>query len=39
MSGWQNTDDAYYFTAFDTEAFITSAMRDQYGWCIRPVTK
>ena len=39
MSGWQNTDEAYYFTAFNTEAFITSAMRNQYGWCIRPVTK
>ena len=39
MRGWQNVDDAYYFTATSTDVFIVSKIRYQQGWCIRPVMK
>ena len=38
MEGWQNVDDAYYFTAFKEDAYISSKIRYQYGFSIRPVT-
>ena len=39
MPGWQNSENAYYFNASDSEAFINSALRQQQGLCIRPVMR
>ena len=39
MRGWQNAEDAYYFTATSTDVFIRSKIRYHQGWCIRPVMK
>ena len=39
MRGWQNADDAYYFTATNTDVYIISKIRYYQGWCIRPVIK
>ena len=38
MEGWQNVDYAYCFTAFNEDAYISSKIRYQYGYSIRPVT-
>ena len=39
MEGWQNADNAYYFTAFKEDASIKSQIRYQYGYSIRPITR
>ena len=39
MPGWQNTNNAYRFTALKESAYINSKERKTWGFSIRPVTK